>query len=136
MYAHPSFTRGKPELLSLLKKSTSASRRRLSKVPSLTPDDSDSSSSDGRSVRSASPPAPPRNQASADFHPIMQIGVPRSTCPPAFLSRNWLTFNKQSLAPQGHAIQSTPHLPLLKKEGTGRLDLLALAIEHEACLAI
>jgi hypothetical protein len=133
MYAHPSFTRGKPELLSLLKKSTSASRRRLSKVSS---DDSDSSISEGRSVRSVSPSPPPRNQASAGFHPIMQIGVPRSTCPPAYLDRTWLTFNKQSLAPQGHAIQTTSHLPIPRKEGTGRLDLLALAIEHEACLAI
>lgn len=131
MYAHPSFCRGKPESLSELKKSTTASRRRLSKASSDdSSDDSISIPTESRpTARSVSPSPPPRNQTSARFQPTMQIGAP------PYLGRNWLTFNERSLE-QGNSIQSTPYIPIRKREVVGRLDLLALAIEHEACLAV
>lgn len=129
MYAHPSFIRGRPELLSELKKSSSVSRRRLSKVGN---DDSDSSSTDShptRSARSVSPSPPPRRQVLNGFHNITQKGVPRPTypqVPSAYLGQTWLTFNKPTLAPR----RSNPMPSFPRKGGIGRLDLLALAIEH------
>jgi hypothetical protein len=124
MYAHPSFTRGHPESLTELRKSSSASRRRLSSKGSS--DDSDSSS-EGSIVRSVSP-SPPRNHQipMTTFHPLVQSNS-------VYMGQTWLTFNKQPLAP--HAVQSKPFRPLPKKEGTGRLDLLALAIERTGCFA-
>lgn len=123
MYAHPSFARKHPELLSQLRKCTSAARRRLLKVSS---EDSDSGN-DSPQLRSVSP-SPPRAKAptvAITYQPIaeklsdyrMQRG------PPPLLSQSWLTF-------QQHGLTSS-----YPRQERGKLDLLALAIEREGCFA-
>jgi len=125
MYAHPSFIRGKPELLLHLRKCSSASRRKTS--ASVISDDSSNSSS-----------CSTRNQQ-ATCETIAHNTLPRTIVEP-FLSttdtlstllsyehntnQTWLTFRNQSLMPRSTC--------LLKKSGAGagRLDLLALAVEH------
>mmetsp|Transcript_31957 Transcript_31957/g.77550 ORF Transcript_31957/g.77550 Transcript_31957/m.77550 type:complete len:252 (-) Transcript_31957:4195-4950(-) len=119
MYAHPCFVRGCPESLSQLRKSTTSSRRRLSPQPST--DESDGSSSDGSLVRSITP-SPTRNIKNCIQHV--------SESQTRYLNSAWLTLCAPSLPPQStHA--PVPFLPAPKTDGSGRLDLLALAIERE-----
>ena len=115
MYAHPAFVRGQPETLVRLRKSTSASRRRLLKVSS---DDSDTPS-DVSSFRSVSL-SPPRDHG--PFQPIVQTRTPAAS----------LSINKQPLLhPIDHQVQAAPLLSATKNPGKCRLDLLALALERE-----
>ena len=116
MYAHPSFIRSRPEMLSQLRKSTTASRRRLSKSSS---EDSDSSSSTESPTFRPVSPSPSREPDSPPyFQRVAAVPAPNHR-----FNQTWLTFNKQPLA------------PIQRREGTGRLDLLALAIEREGCFA-
>ena len=118
MYAHDSFIRNEPSLLSLLRKSTSASRRRSR----LLSDDSDSSSLHSPSnsfPRSVSPCSP--QYRSPYFQPIAQKHPS-----PQSVMQTWLHF--QSPHPVLIPMPSSP-----KERGAGRLDLLALAIEQEIC---
>ena len=113
MYAHPAFVRGQPETLVHLRKSTSASRRRLSKDSS---DDSDTAS-DASGFRSVSP-SPPRDLGHGCF--------------PA----SWLSIDKQPLVPlRDQRVQTAPLLSARKNAGKCRLNLLALALEREGCFA-
>jgi hypothetical protein len=121
MYAHPAFVRGQPETLVQLRKSTSASRRRLSKGSS---DDSDTAS-DASGFRSVSP-SPPRDLGHGRFQPIAQTRNPAA----------WLSINKQPLVPpRDQRVQTAPLLSAKKNVGKCRLDLLALALEREGCFA-
>ena len=129
MYAHSSFVRSHPELLSELRKSSSASRRRTSKVSS---EDSDSTSTGSRTtvVRSVSPSSSP-NYCNSYFQPIAKKKVSASKrimSSPQCVTQTWVTFKAQPM------MLSTPHAIHPRSEATGRLDLLALAIERESCL--
>ena len=129
MYAHSSFVRSHPELLSELRKSSSASRRRTSRVSS---EDSDSTSSGSRTsfVRSVSPSSSP-NDCASYFQPIAKkkVSAPkRIVSPPQCVSQAWMTFKAQPM------MLSKPQPIHPRTEATGRLDLLALAIERESCL--
>jgi hypothetical protein len=132
MYAHPAFVRGQPQTLCRLRKTSSSSRRRLSEGST---DDCDSSgSSDTPAFRSVSP-SPTRDMIPNLFHPFVQDRVQGSTyqAPSGLLEQAWITISGQSLAPQGPLVQ--PILPRSKTGGEGRLDLLAMALEHEGCFA-
>ena len=151
MYAHPSFVRGEPDMLTQLRKSTSSSRRRLSSKRSG--DDSDSSSDDGNHnvssptaqlLRSVSP-SPTRLQPAA---PLIHQ-VPRLVLNPAFnlvsptatsVGQTWLTFNnEQPVASKIEPARTNATPRILSKEptsssfGGGRLHLLTLAIEQGGC---
>lgn len=129
MYAHSSFIRCHPELLSELRKSSSTSRRRPSRVSS---DDTDSASSGSRSpdFRSFSPNS--ASYSTTHFQPIAQKSTGTSeiaVSSPQCVSQTWLTFQSQPM------FLSNPQRLNARAEGTGRLDLLALAIERESCLS-
>mmetsp|Transcript_34594 Transcript_34594/g.98425 ORF Transcript_34594/g.98425 Transcript_34594/m.98425 type:complete len:230 (-) Transcript_34594:125-814(-) len=129
MYAHPSFLRCQPDLLSELRKSTSASRRRVSRTPSEASDSSASSGSGSPSFRSVSPTSP-RYRATY-FQPIAQKGSGASelVSSPQCVTQTWVTFKAQPMMlPKAQVLQP-------RKEATGRLDLLALVIERESCLS-
>jgi len=134
MYTHPSFMRGRPDLLSQLRKLTSSPRRRPSKIsPKNSIDESDTSCSDSSMDRSVSPPmALPSNC----FQPVVQSSriqqLPRQS---QYMNQAWLTFSKHPSYPQETKTQPVSLLPSPKKDGRGRLDLLALVIERESCLA-
>ena len=125
MYAHPCFVRGCPESLSQLRKSTTSSRRRLAQQPST--DESDGSTSDDSLVRSITP-SPTRNISARIHHQsrIQELTASR----PRYLNSAWLTLCAPSIPPQS---THTPvsFMPAPKTDGSGRLDLLALAIERE-----
>jgi len=127
MYAHPCFVRGRPESLSQLRKSTTSSRRRLSRPPST--DESDASSSDGSLVRPMTL-SPTRNFNTCDQHVLHQSRIQEVTPRTRYLNPTWLTLCTPLLPPQ-KASQPVPFIPTPKKDGFGRLDLLALAIERE-----
>jgi hypothetical protein len=130
MYAHPSFIRGRPELLSQLRKSTSSARRRITIKATL--DDSDASS-EGSLVRSVSP-SPTRNLTANCFRSIVQSAISSPVGPPPqYVNQAWLTYIKPSYQ-QRNSIPTVSILPSAKKDG-GRLDLLALAIERESCFS-
>lgn len=127
MYAHPSFTRGCPESLTKLRKSTSASRRRFSKASSS--DESDGNSSDSSPVRSVSP-SPTRNIPSNCFQHAVHSRIPPAVSTTQYMNPPWLTFCAPSYQRTMPAV-SLPPTP--RADGSGRLDLLALAIEREHC---
>eukprot|EP00934_Nitzschia_sp_Nitz4_P001449 Nitzschia sp. Nitz4//scaffold2_size372955//62102//62805//NITZ4_000372-RA/size372955-processed-gene-0.474-mRNA-1//-1//CDS//3329546623//1449//frame0 len=110
MYAHPSFIRGEPELLTQLRKCTSASKHRSPKQSVRK-----SSDSDTLSYRSVSP-SPPREDVVAKSVYSGEV-IP---------SHGWMP------SPQPSAHLEKPSVLLPKAHGAGRLDLLALAIEHTA----
>lgn len=126
MYAHPRFVRGCPESLSELRKSTTSSRRRLSQQPST--DESDGSSCDGSLVRSITP-SPTRNIKTCIQH-VSNSRIQEVSSRTRYLNSAWLTLCAPTLPPQS---THTPvsFLPAPKTDGSGRLDLLALAIERE-----
>lgn len=134
MYAHPSFVRGCPDLLSELRKSTSSSRRRMIKASSL--DDSDTNS-EGSAARSVSPSSPTMVMNVNCFPHMVQSRllnhVPNHVVPSPYVNNAWLTFIKPTY-PQTKSIPTVNLRPKTKRDG-GRLDLLALAIERESCLA-
>ena len=128
MYTHPSFMRGRPELLSQLRKLTPSPRRQVPKITKIPIDESDASSSEGSMDRSVSP-SPPRTLSTRCFRPV----VP---CQSQYMNhQGWLTFSDQPSYSRDNAIPSVSLLPTPKKDGTGRLDLLALVIEREECFA-
>ena len=129
MYAHQSFIRGKPELLLNLRKCSSASRRKMS-TSSHSSESCDSSSSSGS-----------RNQQITYDKKTPQAISPRTILDPFLQSSNvasklmgyqpnanptWLTFRHQPLMPK---LSKAPH-DIRQPNGAGRLDLLALAVEH------
>ncbi|MGK3737248.1 MAG: hypothetical protein ACI8RD_001208 [Bacillariaceae sp.] len=130
MYAHQSFTRGNPELLLHIRKSSAASRRKMSTASIISDDSSDSSGSSSTRNRDA-------NSETESSSPIIS---PRTIVDP-FLSRTdtsstllsyehntnqtWLTFRNQPLISN-----MSTCLPKTSGGGAGRLDLLALAVEH------
>jgi hypothetical protein len=131
MYAHQSFIRGKPELLLNLRKCSSASRRKMS-TSSSGSESYDSSSSTGSRNRETC-----ENQS--------QILSPRTTIVDPFLqtsnassklmsyeentNQTWLTFHHQPLMPKSMSLPKAA-LDIRQSSGAGRLDLLALAVEH------
>jgi hypothetical protein len=128
MYAHSSFIRDQPELLSELRKSSSTSRRRVSLAPSEASDSSASSGSGSPDFRSISPTSP-RYRATY-FQPIAQkgSGVSELVSSPQCVTQTWVTFKAQPMMlPMAQALHP-------RKEGMGKLDLLALVIERESCL--
>lgn len=132
MYAHQSFIRGKPELLLNLRKCSSASRRKMS-TSSSGSESYDSSSSTGSRNRETTC----ENQS--------QILSPRTTIVDPFLqssnassklmsyeentNQTWLTFHHQPLMPKSMSLPKAA-LDVRQSSGAGRLDLLALAVEH------
>mmetsp|Transcript_17437 Transcript_17437/g.40117 ORF Transcript_17437/g.40117 Transcript_17437/m.40117 type:complete len:240 (-) Transcript_17437:1114-1833(-) len=130
MYAHQSFIRGKPELLQNLRKCSSASRRKMS-TSSSSSDSCDSST--GSATHSAmtcqkdSPIASPRT--------IVDPYVQASTSSSKLLSfdhntnQTWVSFHHQHLMPKATCVPKIP-ISYTQRSGAGRLDLLALAVEH------
>ncbi len=129
MYAHPSFVRSYPDLLIELRKSSSASRKRPSRVSS---EDTDSASSGSGSpvFRTLSPSSP--NDYTSYFQPIAQKSRVTSemvVSSPQCVSQTWLACKAQPM------MLSSPQGLYSRNDGTGRLDLLALVIERESCLS-
>mmetsp|Transcript_83053 Transcript_83053/g.240329 ORF Transcript_83053/g.240329 Transcript_83053/m.240329 type:complete len:225 (-) Transcript_83053:111-785(-) len=124
MYAHPSFVRRQPELLSELRKSTSASRRRASR--SLSEDGDSISSRSSGSPELKSMPASSPVYAGSCFQPIAL-----KTLSPQCVSHPWTPFQAHQL------VLPMPRKPqvLRPKEETAKLDLLALVIERESCMS-
>jgi hypothetical protein len=132
MYAHQSFIRGKPELLLNLRKCASASRRKMS-TSSSGSENYDSSSSTGS-----------RNRETKCEN-LSQILSPRTTIVDPFLqtsnassklmsyeentNQTWLTFHHQPLMPKTVCLPKVAS-DIRQSNGAGRLDLLALAVEH------
>lgn len=127
MYAHPCFVRGRPESLSQLRKSTTSSRRRLSRP--LSTDESDASSSDGSLARPMTP-SPTKNLNACIQHVSHQSKTQEVPSRTRYLNPAWITLCAPLLPPQ-NAHQPVAFMPTPKKDGSGRLDLLALAIERE-----
>ena len=130
MYAHQSFIRGKPDLLLNLRKCSSASRRKMSTSSSCSDScDSSSSSTTHRETTSQkeSPIASPRTvvdpfiQASNSSSKLLNFDQ--------HTNQTWLSFHHQHLMPKATCL---PKLSLNHTQGSGagRLDLLALAVEH------
>ena len=135
MYTHPSFLRGRPELLSQLRKLTPSPRRRVPKITKSPIDESDASSSEGSMDRSVSP-SPPRTLSTRCFRPVVHSRIQKLPCQSQYMNhQGWLTFSDQPSYSHDNTIQSVSLLPTPKKDGTGRLDLLALVIEREECFA-
>lgn len=131
MYAHQSFIRGKPELLLNLRKSSSASRRKMSTSSNVS-ESCDSSSSSATRHREAtcekeSPIISPRTIVT----PYLQTSTASSKLMTYDQNTNqtWLTFHQQPLMPKTTYLPKRP-LDIRHSNGTGRLDLLALAVEH------
>jgi hypothetical protein len=132
MYAHQSFIRGKPELLLNLRKCSSASRRKMSASSSISESCDSSSSITSNSEltcqKESSPISSPRTTM---LDPYLQASDASSKLLTYEQSTNqtWLSFQNQHLMPK------TAYVPKLSLGGTqgngaGRLDLLALAVEH------
>jgi hypothetical protein len=130
MYAHPSFVRGKPELLTRLRKCASAASRRnqssessLAILPFMMVIDEsccDSSTSAGSAASNEesniSPISPPRTIV--EQHPSISFRPPGFQYPSPIMPRT-------TCHPQVTSGSVSPC-------GIGRLDLLALAVEHAA----
>jgi len=131
MYAHQSFIRGKPELLLNLRKCSSASRRKM--PASITGyEGCTSSSSSGTRTRervceNGSQTISPRT--------IVDPFLQTSNAPSKLLTyeentnQTWLNFHHQPLMPKSTYLPNTS-LDIRQSNGAGRLDLLALAVEH------
>jgi hypothetical protein len=128
MYAHSSFRRGKPELLLHIRKCASAGHR--GKTSRSIGDESDvsttgscnngmswsSSSGIDKGPKVVTPVTPPKViTKTLDLHT-----KPRTV--PA-----WTRFQNPTLMPKTFY---QPHIPLAGQGGIGRLDLLALAVQH------
>lgn len=130
MYAHQSFIRGKPELLLNLRKCSSASRRKMS-TSSSSSDSCDSSTSTPThraiTCQQESPLASPRTI----IDPYVQAPSPSSKLLSFDQNTNqtWLSFHHQHLMPKATCLPKMP-LNYTQRTGAGRLDLLALAVEH------
>ena len=143
MYAHQSFIRGKPELLLNLRKSSSASRRKMS-VSSSSGDSCDSSNSTSNRETTCEKEFPitsPITVCEKEF----PVTSPRTVADPFLQTPNtassnllsyqkntnhtWLTFPKQPLLPKSQCLPNN-FLNNIQSGGAGRLDLLALAVEH------
>jgi len=131
MYAHQSFIRGKPELLLNLRKCSATSRRKIQVTSNYT-DSCDSSSNS--SIRSREP----------NYEKESPIISPRTVVEPFLKTPNtppkitsyeqntnptWLTFHQQPLMPKSTCLSKTS-FNIRQSNGAGRLDLLALAVEH------
>jgi hypothetical protein len=127
-YAHQSFTRGNPELLLHIRKSSSASRQKMSAASIISDDSSNSSGSstrnrDANSETKLSPIISPRT--------IVDPFLSKTDTSSTLLSyehntnQTWLTFRNQPLISN-----MSTCLPKPSGGGAGRLDLLALAVEH------
>jgi len=117
MYAHPSFMRGRPELLSSIRKCPSASRRKKMSAAVISDDSSSDSSSSSitGNHRTSSGEKAITSSSTASSTSATLLSYEKST------NQTWLTFhNNQSLIP------NSTYLP----KASGRLDLLALAVEH------
>jgi len=128
MYAHQSFIRGKPELLLNLRKCSSATRRKMS-VSSNSSESCDSASSSSMrngeaSYEKESPITSPRTIVD----PYLQTSHASSNIVSyeKNTSQPWMTFHHQHLMPK---IACLPNASLGSNRA-GRLDLLALAVEH------
>ncbi len=130
MYAHQSFIRGKPELLLNLRKCSSASRRKMSSSSNASESSDSSSSSSSRS-------SPQRKKQPQILSPrtIVDPYLQTSHVQPKLMSyepstnQTWLTFHQQPLMPKTAYLPKAP-LNIRQSNGAGRLDLLALAVEH------
>ncbi len=132
MYAHQSFIRGKPELLLNLRKCSSASRRKMS-ASSSTSDSSISSGSSGGRIRDTTCENQPHVLSPRTIvDPYLQTAHVQSKLMSYEPSTNqtWLTFHQQPLMPKTAYLPTKVPLNLQRANGAGRLDLLALAVEH------
>lgn len=112
MYAHPSFTRGHPELLGLLRKNTTASgRKQKSRATSSVP----SSRVLSRAV-SPSPPGSPSRQVNLSF--VQTVVVKGSS----------FDGSKCCLADSTQLSHRPDSSGDSKLAGAGRLDLLTMAL--------
>lgn len=130
MYAHQSFIRGKPELLLNLRKCSSASRRKMSSA-SNSSESCDSSSSSSIRNRERCEKESPTLSPRTIVDPYLQTSNPPSNLLSYEQNTNqtWLTFHSQTLIPKSTRLPKTS-LDIRKTNGAGRLDLLALAVEH------
>jgi hypothetical protein len=136
MYAHSSFVRNRPELLCHLRKCTSASRSKVSFSSyggngCSSCDESDSGNSTGSheenactagtAMESSSPVVPPRTL-------VHGLGSKYNLNQ----SQSWLSIlpGQPSLSPKVQCLPSRHFSMMGNPGGTGRLDLLALAVEH------
>uniref|UniRef100_A0A7S0UPI0 HSF-type DNA-binding domain-containing protein n=1 Tax=Pseudo-nitzschia delicatissima TaxID=44447 RepID=A0A7S0UPI0_9STRA len=128
MYAHQSFIRGKPELLLNLRKCSSASRRKMSASSNASTTSSDSSSSSSsRETKTQPQILSPRTIVD----PYLQAShvQPKLMSYEPSTNQTWLTFRQQPLMPKTTYLPKKP-LNIRQSNGAGRLDLLALAVEH------
>jgi len=131
MYAHQSFIRGKPELLLNLRKCSATSRRKIQAPSNCTGSCDSSSSSSNRSREATCEKESQIISPRTVVEPFLQTSNPstkltsyqQNTSPP------WLAFNHQPLMPKLTYLPKTS-LDIRQSNGAGRLDLLALAVEH------
>ena len=112
MYAHPSFVRGHPEMLGLLRKCTSSSGRKSSGAPS-----GNRANIHSRAV-SPSPPGSPSRQKVVSF---VQSHVDKSSN----LGGSKFFLSDSSLLSRS---STSAFDPGSKLSGAGRLDLLTMAL--------
>lgn len=155
MYAHSSFVRNKPELLTDLRKCTSASRRSStsSKVSSSSTsscnsscsssgDESDSGGSNNpyhqeEASSTSSSTTPSTGGSSSPMFPPMTFVQQMSSSPDSPHYPSWLSspvhHNKRhepNVIPKLPCVPSIHHSMIGRPGGIGMLDLLALAVEH------
>lgn len=131
MYANESFIRGKPELLLNLRKCSATSRRKVQAPSNCTESCDSSSSSSSRSRETSCEKDSPILSPRTIVEPFLQTANPstklmsyhQTTTP------TWLAFHHQPLMPKTTCLPKRS-LDIRQSNGAGRLDLLALAVEH------
>lgn len=131
MYAHQSFIRGKPELLLNLRKCSTASRRKMSASSNGSESCDSSSSSSMRNRETIREKESPIISPRTIVDPFLQTSNSSSKLMSYEQNTNqtWLTFHHQLLMPKSTCLPKTS-LDTRQSNGAGRLDLLALAVEH------
>lgn len=127
MYAHPSFIRGQPDLLMLLRKCTSTVKQRLSDTSANDKNANVRSKVVNPAFRSVSP-SPPRQEVTSVFSQRSPIHKSPNKLD---LVHSRQSYQERIQSPE-QSVVSSKHQGLLPMTaaGVGKLDLLALAIEH------
>ena len=129
MYAHQSFIRGKPELLLNLRKCSATSRRKIQATSNYTETCDSSSNSCSRSRDSKCEKESTIISPRTVVEPFLQTSTTKLISYEQSKNPTWLTFHHQPLMPKSACLPKTS-LDIRQSNGAGRLDLLALAVEH------
>jgi len=129
MYAHQSFIRGKPELLLNLRKCSATSRRKIQATSNYNESCDSSSNSCIRSREPACEKESPIISPRTVVEPFLKTSSTKLMSYEQNTNPTWLNFHHKPLMPKSTFLPKIP-LNIRQSNGAGRLDLLALAVEH------